>query len=213
MYFYLVYRGPLSSTQGKRGKRKAERIAIRKQITPQLIRLWETSRTLTKMQWDARVPDKGTHVLGVGHSPLHEYHEDPPKYPIQQGFEDLTAPIDRKGVKFRPLVRSSMDLTCSLEILFLRQEDPGSLLKEAGDLDNRIKTFIDALEMPQEELEGDEGNDVNYVLLENDTLVRGITIDSERLLMPDQDFPNQVHLVVKVKIHVERVGSWNICLL
>ena len=41
MRFYLVYRGPLSSMQSKR--KKADRIAIRKQIAPQMKKLWEVN--------------------------------------------------------------------------------------------------------------------------------------------------------------------------
>lgn len=146
-------------------------------------------------------------------TPLEEWYNRPPEHPPQAGFVDLAAPIDRVGHQYLPLIRSSLDLTCSLRILFLRQEDPGALLKKAGDLDNRIKTFIDALEMPADAADGDEIAGLNYRLLENDTLVRGLTIDSERLLLPERDFPNQVHLVVEVKVHVERAGSWNLSLL
>src|SRR5690606_13890850 len=109
-----------------------------------------------------------------------------------------SAPIERHGKLFRPLVRESLDLTCSLDILFLRQEEPGSILKQGGDIDNRIKTFIDALEMPKGELEGDEEDGINYPLLESDSLVKRLEIDTERLLLPEEDFPNQVHLVVEV---------------
>lgn len=214
MRFYLVYRGQLSATQGTRGKRRAERIAIRRQITPQLQRLWEVSGVLTRLQWDARVPGKDSGgFMAVHNSPLDDWYNSPPQYPLPPDHVDLTAPIQRHGRLYRPLIRKSLDLTCSLNVLFLRQEDPGSLLKKAGDLDNRIKTFIDALEMPPEAAEGDEVSGVNYCLLENDTLVRGLEIDSERLLLPEQDFPNQVHLIVEVVVHVEKVGSWNVCLL
>ena len=214
MHFYLVYKGPLSATQGKkRGKKRCERIEIRKQIAPQMKRLWETSSALVKLQWDARVPGKDTHVLGSGDSPLYPHYESAPAYPMPPGYVDLSGGIERFGKSFRPLIRKSLDLTCSLDILFLRQEDPGSLRKEAGDLDNRIKTFIDALEMPAEQLEGDESEDVNYPLLEDDTLVRGLNIVTERLLLPEKDYPNQVHLIVNVKLHVEKVGPWNMCLL
>jgi hypothetical protein len=211
MRFYLVYRGQLSATQGKRGKRSLERQEIRKQISPQLKRLWEVNRSLIKLQWDARVPDPANGgFMSVESTPLAPHFNAPPQHPPQEGFIDLCLPMSRGGKKFRPLVRTSLDLTCSLNILFLRQEDPGAILKKAGDIDNRIKTFIDALEMPDEtDLDGDETDDLNYRLLENDTLVRGLEIDSERLLLPEKDFPNQVHLV----IHVERVGPWNVCLL
>lgn len=214
MRFILVYRGQLSSTQGSRGKTRSERVLIRQQIAPQMRRLWQVNESLTKLQWDARVPaQQAGSFMNVVHSPLDIHLKAPPSYPPQDGFVDLTEPIECKGKLFRPLIRRSLDLTCTLKILFLRQEDPGSLLKKAGDIDNRIKTFIDALEMPSHELDGDEGEEMNYPLLENDTLVRGLEISTERLLLPELDFPNQVHLVVEVIVHVEKAGPWNICLL
>ena len=41
-----------------------------------------------------------------------------------------------------------ISLLCSLNILFLRRDIPGSALS-AGDIDNRIKTVIDALRRPR----------------------------------------------------------------
>lgn len=215
MRFALVYRGQLSATQGNRGKRLRERKLIREQITPQMKRLWQTHGSLIKLQWDARVPsaEKASAFFGDERTPLAEHLKKPPNHPPQSGFVDLSAPIERKGRLFRPLVRESLDLTCSLDVLFLRQEDPGALLKHGGDIDNRIKTFIDALEMPTVELEGDEEDGVNFPLLENDSLVRGLSISTERLLLPEKEYPSQVHLVVEVKVHVEKVGAWNLCLL
>ncbi|AVX04501.1 hypothetical protein MXMO3_01977 [Maritalea myrionectae] len=125
----------------------------------------------------------------------------------------MSAPLTKHGKKFRPLVRESLGLTCTLDILFLRQEDPGAILKKGGDIDNRVKTFVDALEMPPEDLDGDETDDINYPLLESDTLVKGLSIQTERLLLPETTFPNEVHLIVEVKVHVEHAGTWNMCLL
>lgn len=85
--------------------------------------------------------------------------------------------------------------------------------QKAGDLDDTMKTFIDALEMPPENAEGDESDDMSHPLLENDTLIRGLEIFTERLSLPEGSFPNRVHLVIKVAVSVERVGPWNICLL
>ena len=45
-------------------------------------------------------------------------------------------------------VRKSLDLGCSLKVNFLRNESVGSLITQADDLDNRIKTLFDALRMP-----------------------------------------------------------------
>lgn len=216
MKFYLVYRGPLSATQAK-SKKRAEIRKIRKQLQPQLKTLWETHPALIRLRWTARVPGKETYTMGAGDSPLYEYAQKPPGplAMLQDGFVDLTAPIERHGKRFIPLVRKSLDLTCAVHILFLRQEDPGSLVKKAGDLDNRVKTLFDALEMPSADASPEQlpEDDPIYSLMENDTLVSGFDVDSERLLLPETDYPNEVHLVMEVTIRVMRVGSWNICLV
>lgn len=212
MRFFLVYRGPLTSTQSKQKKTIAERINIRKQIAPQMERLW-TTRNLVELQWDARVPINPEQYLGSPASPFGTWKVFPPEYPPEAGYADLAAPIIKHGKPFRPLIRESLNLTCTLKILFLRQEDPGALIKRTGDIDNRIKTFIDALELPTEGLEGDENDQMNYPLLENDTLVRGLEINTERLLLPETHFLNEVHLIAEVIVHVERPATWNLCLL
>lgn len=216
MDFYLVYRGPLPSTQaGGRGRRAEDRKAIRAQIVPQLARLWQVSNALKRLRWNARVPGPDLHVMEIGDSPFHQYYSFDPPEQVQKGYVDLLAPFERHGHKYMPLVRKSLDLTCSLDILFLRQEEPGALLKRDGDLDNRIKTFFDALEVPAQEgsADGDEVDGLNYRLYENDTLIRGFDIDSDRLLLPDEAFPAHVHIVARVTVHVEAVGPWNVAVL
>lgn len=63
----------------------------------------------------------------------------------------------QNGYRFVPLVREDWSLMCSISILFLRRDFPGSVI-QAGDIDNRIKTIIDALRIPKhaQELVGNE---------------------------------------------------------
>jgi hypothetical protein len=215
MRFYLVYRGPLRALGASGKNKKHDRIEVRKQIAPQLKMLWEVSPALIRLRHNARVPGSDHHVLDVGDSPLYEHYKTPPQYPLPDGFVDLSRPIKRHGRQYLPLVRESLSTTCTLNVLFLRQEEPGSLRQGDGDLDNRIKTFLDALEIKPEDgnSDGDEVDGINYRLFENDKLVRGLKIDSERLLFPDADFPSNVHLIVEVVVHVESVGPWNVSLL
>jgi hypothetical protein len=215
MRFYLVYRGPLRALASSGKNKKHDRIEVRKQIVPQLKMLWEVSPALIRLRHNARVPGSDHHVLDVGESPLYKHYKMPPQYPVPDGFVDLSGPIERHGRQYLPLVRESLSTTCTLNVLFLRQEEPGSLRHGGGDLDNRIKTFLDALEIKPEDgnSDGDEVDGINYRLFENDKLVRGLNIDSERLLFPDADFPSNVHLIVEVVVHVESVGPWNVSLL
>ena len=130
-------------------------------------------------------------------------------------YVDLTMPITQDGKSYIPLVRKSLDLTCSLDILFLRQEDPGSLILQGGDLDGRIKTLFDALRMPTSEVAAryPQAQNPTYCLLESDTLISAFEVDTDRLLIPETSHPNEVLLVIEVGLNIMRMGSWNACLM
>jgi hypothetical protein len=51
----------------------------------------------------------------------------------------------RCGYRWVPLVKEGM--LCDIHVLFLRSDAPGTLV-QSGDIDNRIKTLLDALRMP-----------------------------------------------------------------
>ena len=86
---------------------------------------------------------------------------------------------------------------------------------KGGDLDNRIKTLCDALRMPDADVEAryPQAQDHTYCLLESDTLISGLEVETGRLLFPKTEFPNEVHLVIEVSVKVLKVGPWNVCLL
>ena len=75
-----------------------------------------------------------------------------------------------------------------LSITLLTPEEPGRAVTQAGDLDNRVKTLLDALRVPKSLTElprGDrpaDGETPFYCLLEDDALVSGLTVVSDRLL-------------------------------
>lgn len=181
-------------------------------IAPQMKNLWETNSNLIRLQWTARVPDGTCGFLSGPDSPKYIHYNLPPTSPLSNGYVDLTAPITKDGISYRPLIREDLGLTCSLKILFLRPGEPGRLRDKSGDLDNRIKTFIDALEMPPQGPEGDEDPIMNYPLLENDTLVRGLEISTGQLLLPTAPGCDYVHIVTEVTVNIERPGQWNLCL-
>jgi hypothetical protein len=60
----------------------------------------------------------------------------------------LAGQFARNGYNFVPLVTERLLLLCRLDVLFLRPDPPGSLIK-SGDIDNRLKTLFDALRMPE----------------------------------------------------------------
>jgi hypothetical protein len=110
--------------------------------------------------------------------------------------------------RFVPLVGERYAISCSLDILFLRRDAPGGLLKHGGDIDNRVGTLFDALRIPtSSELPPDEGPSVTedpmFCLLEDDKFVTGLTVNTDRLLSPldphARDEPHYVMLIVGVK--------------
>ena len=69
----------------------------------------------------------------------------------------------------------------------MRRDAPGSAI-QAGDVDNRIKTLIDALRKPENanELRGNEPPQDDeipfYCLLEDDRLISSFSVETDRLL-------------------------------
>lgn len=112
------------------------------------------------------------------------------------------------GYRFVPLVREETSLLCSLDILFLRRDIPGSVI-DAGDIDNRIKTIIDALRIPrhQNELVGSDAapgadDDPFFCLLEDDSQVSRLVVETDTLLDPPAD-GNLDHSEARLMITVE----------
>jgi hypothetical protein len=124
--------------------------------------------------------------------------------------------VEKHGAWFRPLVRESFALHCGLKILFLRKEQPGKVY-QGGDIDGRIKTLLDALTMPRrvEQVLERTGSRLHpiYCLLEEDSLVSGIQVETERLLT-DQNHPaDYARLIIEVDVSVRQAMIYNQCCL
>ena len=50
---------------------------------------------------------------------------------------------------FVPLISQKLDHVAELHITFLTPEEPGRVVTQGGDLDNRLKTLLDALRCPK----------------------------------------------------------------
>jgi hypothetical protein len=107
-------------------------------------------------------------------------------------------------VTFIPIVYEGLSLIARLDILFLRPDDPGKVITQTGDLDNRIKTLFDGLRAPkQDELPpGTTHTDPVWCLLEDDALVTEFSVRTDRLLNPSND--DDVHLIIAVTVGVSR---------
>jgi hypothetical protein len=218
MEFRLIYEGPLKGS-GNNKPHVANKHAIRKQIHKQLVELWKTHPTLKEMNSYVRSPDPPA--------------DAPPKVVkfsavVRQGalgnlgmtyVQTMANQFERSGFHFVPLVCKRLGSVCSLKILFLRRENPGDLLTQSGDIDNRIKTLFDALRIPKNgsELVGQPEQDENpfFCLLEDDCLVTELSVTTDRLLtsLKEDKHKNEVVLIIQVKIKVVELSSDNLAFL
>jgi len=168
MKFTLTYDGPLPASANK--AKNDDKWRIRKELHPQLADLWATHPALRQVAENRHFPKHGGATLRQVHHfypgpvlPDHPTPTDPfpagvtltmgqtvgrPSPPGERQILDLCEPLNKHGGWFAPLVRNSFALHCGLKIVFLRHEEPGKIY-QAGDLDGRIKTLLDALAMPQ----------------------------------------------------------------
>jgi hypothetical protein len=124
--------------------------------------------------------------------------------------------VERGNFFFLSLVREKLNLVCDLDILFLRRDEPGSLIGGGGDLDNRIKVLFDALRVPSEdEVRGyvplDPKDPMLICLTEDDKLITGFRITSDRLLEPakTEAEKNNVHLIINVEVKATKLTQMN----
>jgi len=209
--FTLTYDGPLPASANKpKNRAKWE---IRQAIHPQMVDLWGSHPALQEIWQNRFFPKTGGAFLMQTH---HQYGGAirplvPPIDPKTREIFDLCEPINKHGAWFRPLIRESYALHCGLKILFLRKEAPGKVY-QAGDIDGRIKTLLDALAMPQHKEQiiekGSETKPI-YCLLEDDSLVSGLEIETERLLGAEAQSPDFVRLVINVDIRLRQARIYN----
>jgi hypothetical protein len=186
MNFRLIYQGRLPAVS--RGDTRAQdKHRIRKALHPQLRELWKADRYLSK------------HFLSIGQ--LSSLGGQRPR------FQDMSDEYARCGYRFLPLVGTPAgNEACALDVLFLRRDHPGDLVRHGGDIDNRMKVLLDALRMPDEcqELCGEsptEDQDPFFCLLKDDRLITELRIETDRLLTPlaTDEHINDVYLVIHVK--------------
>ena len=193
MEFRLIYEGILPASGS--GTHVNEKHIIRKEIHKQLKALWHVQAPL------------------VGFATHKMFQDDPATGERREWTEldDIARQYIKFGFNFVPLVGRHFGLVCGLDILFLRRENPGAVITQGGDLDNRIKVLFDALRMPKDVNELPKGAVPDedekkrfFCLLEDDLLVTEFSVTSDRLLAPLRSAESQsdVYLVIKVKTKV-----------
>jgi len=186
--FHLTYEGPLrGSFNGE--KRASEKHTIRKEFHRQLRNLWKTPPLNRMFQT--------IHLVTVNAGPKSETRLD-----------YLYKNYARLNGHFIPLVTEDMGVWCGIDVLFLRSGKPGKVFK-SGDIDNRMKTLLDALKMPEamQDLGGQpfpaEDEDPFFCLLQDDGLVPKFSVEADTLLQPlDGGIPkdSDARLIITVEL-------------
>jgi hypothetical protein len=116
---------------------------------------------------------------------------------------DLSIVRTIHGFNFAPLVSAKAAFVAELRIFMLRPEPPGSIVTKGGDIDNRLKTLLDALKVPAEANALPKGaapipgETYFFCLLDDDNLVTRLDVATDRLLEPGTS-PSEVVLTIHV---------------
>lgn len=170
MEFTLYYRGPLKSKADSKVKHR-----LREHFHSQLEVLWD------------QIPLKNRSKL-LDPSP-------------SGGNISLVKRVGK--IDFVPLVSERIFLFAELTITYLRPEPAGKIFTGGGDIDNRLKTLLDSLcvpnkdQIPKGALSG-QGAKPFFCLLEDDSLVTKIDVQTDQLLEPGVA-KNEVVLLIRVK--------------
>jgi hypothetical protein len=175
MEFSLTYRGILHSNGNSRHKHQ-----IRKHFHRQL-----------KLLWDQ-------YPLKMYRNYLHEQNPSPKDDEL---WVSLVFPLEE--YRFVPLVTQELFLVAELNIILMRPEQHGEIITQAGDIDNRLKTLFDALQMPkpnqlEEKQQPEADEEPFFCLLEDDNLITKVAVTTEQLLEPVED-DSEVLLIIQVK--------------
>jgi hypothetical protein len=205
--FRLLYEGPLHTDNSDHARTEKHR--IRKVFHRQLRRLWETHpnlRIMARMSGGPEYVRDWVENHGTGGVPAAISEDEIMRW----GFKYLSYKWARSGFKFLPLVVPELCLRCSLDILFLRMEERDYVL-QGGDLDGRIHVLFDGLrmirdgqEIPPKHKTPEADEDPFFCLLQDDTLVSDVKINTGRLLLlPNQKDSDQhdVYLQITVKLN------------
>ena len=221
MKFRLTYEGELRPTgRDPLGEQEnplaPHKHAVRRVFHKQLQHLWKTDLFLSRYRIKPDNPNIGEQPHAAADSMYAMW--SPPESEAQPLVHVVAARHKKFGYQFVPLVTRYFHLLCSIHVLFLRHDVPGSAI-QAGDIDNRIKTLIDALRLPnnQTELVGSDskpcqGETTFFCLLEDDNLVSGFSVETDTLLNPPRqdNGGRDVKVVVTVELRPYFATTFNL---
>jgi hypothetical protein len=198
MEFHLIYSGELLKSAGNTDRRVWEKHSIRRYMHSQLKNLWETHPSLkSHAARTVAIDENGDHL-----------------HPEEPFLSQLAKVHEKAGMGFIPIMTEANGLVCELDILLLRPEGPGSITNSAGDIDNRIKTLIDALRVPRDKGEmrrkvaDDPDPNPMYCLMQDDKLISSLRVKTDRLLFPQGQSGHEAVVIIRVSpAQIDPFGS------
>ena len=122
MEFTLFYKGEL---KGRNSATPDDKQRIRREIHRQMAQLWKLDPLAGQSEFVSM--------------------DEPPWAANQISL------IEKLGsFTFAPLISNKLHLAAKLQITLLRPEYPGNIFHNRGDIDNQLKTLLDALSMPRQ---------------------------------------------------------------
>ncbi len=159
---------------------------IRQRFHRQLKRLWGTNQNLIKS--------------GPYEQSILSAEARPP-----QTIESLSHKFNMFGWNFVPLVSAEISVTCGLDVLLLRPT-PRSRDSWFGDIDNRLKTLVDALGVPSPNEKyidhaPEDAEKPFFCLFENDKLLTRLALETDEMLDLGNGLKEfDVRLIITVEI-------------
>lgn len=119
--------------------------------------------------------------------------------------------VQKGQTTYYPVISSKIFTLVELDILMLRPGDPGAVVRPGGDIDNRIKTLLDALTVPTGDGSHGDAPERMFCLLEDDKLITRLAVETDRLLEPDVH-QNHVALIVRANVIASSGRTCNIAI-
>jgi hypothetical protein len=203
MQFTLHYRGPLRSNGRPQHKHD-----LRRHFHKQLRHLWGQE----PLRQFAGTLLGQANQLGIARPAVEAGRAPSP--PPRDNSLSVLRPLG--PYTFAPLVSTTAALVAELEVTLLWPHEFGHIVTQGGDIDNRIKTLLDALRVPQSVQELPPGATPSeheipfYCLLEDDSLITKLAIDSAQLLelpVDESEVAMNVRVTTKqVRVMVGTIG-------